>query len=406
MQNSSAPSSTSPSSGRTAIQGAGLLIVGILLIAANLRAPVTGVGPLLGLLQQAFGLGAGAAGLLVTLPLLCFALVSPLSAWAARDLGLERTLFLALALIAAGIVLRSAGSLTALLVGTCVIGCGIAAGNVLLPSLLKRDFPDDMTRLTAIYAITMGGASALGSVCAVPLAQALGWSWALTAFIVLPLAAMLAWLPQLRRHTAPASASRARGGAMWRSALAWQVTLFLGFNSFVYYVVTAWLPSILSASGYSAVAAGNLHGLLQLASALPGLLLVPLVRRLKDQRLLAAGMAACTVLSVLGLIAAPGLAMAWVPLFGFGTGAVFILGLSFVGLRVATPQQAAALSAMAQSVGYLMAATGPSLVGRIHDAAGNWNLVLGICALLSVLMGIFGMLAGRAGKVIGAAHIG
>lgn len=384
---------------------AGWLILGILLIAANLRAPVTGVGPLLDILQHAFGLNAGTAGLMLTLPLACFALVSPLSAWVARSAGLERTLFLALALVAAGIVLRSTGSVPALLIGTCVIGCGIAGGNVLLPSLLKRDFPDDLTRLTAIYALTMGGASALGSVCAVPMAERFGWSWALATFIVLPLIAMLVWLPQLSRHTPPAAAP-AKAGSMWRSALAWQVTLFLGSNSFVYYVVTAWLPSILAANGHSAVEAGNLHGLLQLATAVPGLLLVPLVRRMRDQRLLAAGTSAATVVSVIGLIVWPGASIVWVPMFGFGTGAVFILGLAFVGTRVSTPQQAASLSAMAQSVGYLMAAAGPIMVGRIHDATGNWNPVLAICGAVSVVMGLFGLLAGRAGRVIGVPHMG
>jgi len=177
------------------------LIAGILLIAANLRAPVTAVGPVMGLLQQTFALSAGAAGLMLTLPLLCFALVSPLAARVARGLGLERTLLLALLLIAGGIVLRSSGSVAALLAGTCVIGCGIAGGNVLLPSLLKRDFPDDLTRMTAVYALTMGGASALGSVCAVPLAAGLGWAWALASFIALPVVTVLVWLPQLRRDT-------------------------------------------------------------------------------------------------------------------------------------------------------------------------------------------------------------
>ncbi|WP_432239984.1 MFS transporter [Herbaspirillum robiniae] len=394
---------TSTVSSRRAVTGAGWLILGILLIAANLRAPVTGVGPLIETLQQAFGFSAGIAGLLLTLPLACFALLSPVSAWVARGFGLERTLFLAMLLVAAGIVLRSTGSATALLVGTCVIGCGIAGGNVLLPSLLKRDFPNDLTRLTAIYALTMNTASALGSVCAVPLADALGWSWALAAFIVLPLVAMLVWLPQLARHTPPA-AGPAKSGSVWGSAVAWQVTLFLGTNSFVYYVVTAWLPSILVVNGQSAVVAGNLHGLLQFSSAVPGLLLVPLVKRMQDQRLIAVGTSACAVLGVIGLIAVPAWAIVWVPMFGFGTGAVFILGLAFVGMRVSTPQQAASLSAMAQCVGYLMAAAGPMLMGRVHDVVGDWNIVLGICGAMAVVMGVFGMLAGRAGKVIGASH--
>lgn len=393
--------SSSPAASPSAVRRAARLwlVAGILLIAANLRAPVTAVGPVMELLQQTFALSAGAAGLMLTLPLLCFALISPPAARLARSLGLERALLLALLLIAAGIVLRSTGSMAALLAGTCIIGCGIAGGNVLLPSLLKRDFPDQLTRMTAIYALTMGGASALGSVCAVPLAGALGWSWALATFIVLPLVAILVWLPQLRRATRPA-AMPARAASMWRQPLAWQVTFFLGTNSLVYYVVTAWLPSILAANGHSAVEAGNLHGLMQLASALPGLLLIPLGGRIRDHRPVAASMSAATVLSLVGLIAWPQASIVWVPLFGFGTGAVLILGLAFVGTRVSTPPQAAALSAMAQSVGYLLAAAGPILMGRLHDASGHWTVVLALCAAGAVLMGVLGWLAGKPGRVI------
>lgn len=381
------------------LRHAGWLVLGILLIAANLRAPITAVGPVLALLQQHFALSSSAAGLMLTLPLACFALVSPLAARVARQLGLERALLLALLLIGAGILLRSSGTVTALLIGTCIIGAGIAGGNVLLPSLLKRDFPQELTRLTAIYALTMGGASALGSVCAVPLAARLGWSWALLAFMLLPLVALLAWLPQLARHTAPAR-SAAGGVSLWRSTLAWQVTLFLGLNSLVYYVVTAWLPAILAANGQSAVQAGNLHGLMQLASAVPGLLLIPLAGRIRDHRPIAASMSALTVASLIGLISWPQAAIVWVPLFGFGTGAVLILGLAFIGTRVSTPPQAAALSAMAQSVGYLLAAAGPIVMGRLHDASGGWNGVLVLCTVGAALMGVLGWMAGAPGRVV------
>lgn len=396
---------TSSAVKRSYFAGSAWLIIGILLIATNLRVPVTAAGPLLNLLQAHFSFGAGTAGLLLTLPLLCFALVSPLSARIARDAGLERTLFAALLLIAAGIMLRSLGGVPALLIGTCVIGCGIAVGNVLLPSLLKRDFPHDMTRLTAIYALTMNSVAALGSVIVVPMADTVGWSWALSAFIVLPLVSMLVWLPQLKKHTppSPVSAQAGRGGSVWGSALAWQVTLFLGINSLIYYVAAAWFPAVLTEHGYSAAEAGNLHGMMQLAGSVPGFLLVPLVRKMKDQVAIAAGTSACAVVGMLGVMLAPTWSVVWVPLFGFGSGAVFILGLSFVGLRVSNAHQAASLSAMAQCVGYLMAACGPFLFGKLHDALGSWQVALGTCAALAVLMGGFGMLAGRAGRVIGAA---
>ena len=256
------------------------IIAGILLFSANLRGLFTAVGPLLGTLQDAFGLGASEAGLLITLPLVVFCLVSPLAPRLARILGLERALFLALGVMAFGIIVRAFGPLWFLYLGTGILGAGIAVGNTLLPSLLKRDFPDQLTRLTAVYAITMGVGSAVASVVVVPLADAVGWRFSLGAFIILPLASALLWLPQLGRRSdpdRPTTPQAADGVVVWRSLLAWQVTLFFGVNSAVYYAVATWLPSILADAGFSQAMAGSLHGVMQLATALPGLLLAPLV---------------------------------------------------------------------------------------------------------------------------------
>lgn len=173
------------------------IIAGILLFSANLRGLFTAVGPLLGTLQDAFGMGASEAGLLIALPLVVFCLVSPLAPRLARGLGLERALFLALGVMAVGIIVRAFGPLWALYLGTAVLGAGIAIGNTLLPSLLKRDFPDQLTKLTAVYAITMGIGSAVASAVVVPLSDAVGWRLSLGAFVILPLASALLWLPQL-----------------------------------------------------------------------------------------------------------------------------------------------------------------------------------------------------------------
>jgi CP family cyanate transporter-like MFS transporter len=377
-----------------------LLIVGILLVAANLRAPITSVGPLLGMIRDTFDLGAAAAGALTTLPLLAFASISPLAARLARAYGLERALFGALILIGGGTVLRSVNAAWCLYLGTWIIGSGIAIGNVLLPSLLKRDFPKKIATLTAAYALTMGVAAALWSAIAVPLAHASGFGWplALGTVVALPLITIILWLPQLGSHTAPASSTAIppHGGRIWRAALAWQVTLFLGLNSLVYYIVIAWLPAILADSGYSPAQAGSIHGLLQLATAVPGLLLAPIVNRMKDQKAIAFGVAALATIGLVGLLLAPSWATLWTSLYGIGAGAAIILGLSFVSLRVTSSHQAAALSGMAQCVGYLLAAAGPTLVGVIHDVSGGWTVPLAACAILSLIMAILGLFAGRA----------
>lgn len=379
-----------------------LLIVGILFIAATLRVTFTGIAPLLDAIRAEYQLTTAQTGLLTTLPLLAFGLVSPLAAGVARRFGIERSLLLAMVIICLGIGLRSLPSAAWLYIGTALIGCGIALGNVLLPGLIKRDFSGHVARMTGAYSITMGAAAAAGSAMVVPLALAgFGWRGALLLLMVFPLLALLLWLPQARRQaTTPLTGSgAAHNRGIWRSALAWQVTLFLGINSLVYYVIVGWLPAILQSMGYSEAQAGSLHGLLQLATAAPGLAIPLVLHRLKDQRGIAVLVALMCVVSTLGLWLLPGQAVIWTLIFGFGSGATMILGLTFIGLRASSAHQAAALSGMAQTIGYLLAACGPPLIGKIHDAYGDWHIPLIIVALIAVVMALFGALAGRAREI-------
>lgn len=378
-------------------QGA-LLIAGILMIATTLRVTFTGAAPLLETIRSDYGLSTAQTGLLTTLPLLAFALVSPLAAGIARRFGMERSLFAAMLLICAGIALRSLPSAALLFAGTAIIGCGIALGNVLLPGLIKRDFSQHVARLTGAYSLTMGAAAALGSALVVPLAlHGFGWRGALLMLMLFPLLAFLIWLPQWRTtRSANLSSSRAlheRG--IWRSPLAWQVTLFLVLNSLIYYVIIGWLPTILISHGYSEAQAGSLHGLLQLATAAPGLAIPLILHRFNDQRWIAALVSLLCAVGAAGLWFVPGQAVIWTLLFGFGSGATMILGLTFIGLRASSAHQAAALSGMAQSVGYLLAACGPPVMGKLHDASGSWYLPLSGVTVLAIIMAIFGLYAGR-----------
>ncbi|BBV76957.1 CynX/NimT family MFS transporter [Klebsiella electrica] len=393
-------SSVLPSTGRRHL----LLIIGILLIASTLRVTFTGAAPLLDAIRADYGLSTAQTGMLTTLPLLAFGLVSPLAAGVGRWLGIERSLLAALILICLGIGLRSLPSTALLFSGTAIIGCGIALGNVLLPGLIKRDFSQHVARMTGAYSITMGGAAALGSAMVVPLALAgFAWHGALLMLMVFPLLALLVWLPQTRKSaTAPLTGSGAmHNRGIWRSALAWQVTLFLGINSLVYYVIIGWLPAILQSLGYSEAQAGSLHGLLQLATAAPGLAIPLILHRLKDQRAIAVSVALMCAISACGLWFWPGQAVVWTLIFGFGSGATMILGLTFIGLRANSAHQAAALSGMAQTIGYLLAACGPPLMGKIHDANGDWQIPLIAVALISVVMALFGALAGRDREING-----
>lgn len=373
------------------------LVAGILFIAINLRVPFTAIVPVLQLIRDEFGLSITAVGLLNSLPLLAFAAFSPLSASVARTFGLERTLFGALMVISAGILLRSTGSVWALYIGTILIGTGIALGNVLLPGLIKRDFSENVASMTGAYSITMGAAGAVGSAIMIPLTQYWDWNIALALLITAPVVALILWLPQLKKHhqLKMSGPKKTATAAVWKSPLAWQVTLFVGLNAIPFYVAVGWLPAILTDNGISPAKAGAVHGMLQFTTAIPGLILAATLRRLKDQKMAAVVVSLLSALSLTGILYAPDLAMLWAAILGFGSGASMMLGLTFIGLRTKNSGDAAALSGMAQCVGYLMAAMGPLLLGKVHDWSGGWTVPLLMTATIAVAGACTGMAAGR-----------
>jgi CP family cyanate transporter-like MFS transporter len=373
------------------------LVTGILFIAINLRVPFTSIAPVLQLIQDHFQLSITSVGWLNALPLFAFALFSPVSAIIARKFGLERTLFGALMVISAGILLRSAGSVCLLYVGTILIGTGIALGNVLLPGLIKRDFAGNVASMTGAYSITMGAAGAVGSAIIIPLSRLWGWDSALALLVIAPVLALILWFPQLSNHHQHklSGPNQATSISVWTSPLAWQVTLFMGLNAMPFYVAVGWLPAILTDSGISPEKAGTIHGMLQFTTAIPGLMLAATLRRLKDQKMAAVIVSLLSGISLTGMLYAPGLSMLWAAILGFGCGASMMLGLTFIGLRTTNAGDAAALSGMAQCVGYLMAAMGPLLLGKVHDWSGGWTVPLLLTAAITVAGACTGLAAGR-----------
>ena len=376
-----------------------ILIIGILLIAANLRAPVTSIGPVLDQIILSFQLTASQAGMLTTLPLLAFAIASPLATNLAKKQGLEISLLVALMLIALGLSSRLFDSVTMLYIGTAIIGIGIAIGNVLLPSLIKRDFPYRVAVMTSAYVLAMGIFSGSYSALIIPLSHYhdIGWQLALASYGVITMISIFIWLPQLKSHGQPSKnlIQQEKKGKIWHHSLAWYISLCLGLNSFFTYVMIAWLPNILMDGGVDAQQAGVLHGAFQLASAMPGIVLIPLLAQLKDQRILALTLASIASGCSLGLLYLPNFAFIWSVTLGFCSGAIFILGLSYISLRTHHSGQAASVSGMAQCLGYLVAATGPMLAGSLHTFFNNWSAVLWLCASACLLCGFFGYLAGR-----------
>jgi MFS transporter, CP family, cyanate transporter len=393
--------------GHSRVRGV-LLGLGIVLLAANLRPALTSVAPLIGEIREDTGISNGVAGLLTTLPLLAFGTLSPVAPRLGRRFGIERVLLASLLLLAAGILVRSAGTVAVLFLGTAVIGAAIVVGNVLLPALVKREFPERVGLMTSVYSTALGISAALAAGVSVPIAQlaGVGWRGSLAVWALPAVLAAVAWVPQLRRSDQRGNASTrtSRGiGDLWRSALAWQVTLFMGLQSLAYYVTLTWLPEILQADGMSAARAGWMLALSQ-AVGIVTMFLAPVVAgRRPSQRgvvVVAVGLSGAGTLGL--LVAGSTASVLWVVLLGLGQGACFSLALTLFALRAPDSEHAGALSGMAQTFGYLLAASGPFLFGVLRDATQAWTVPLVLLFAVTVCLLIAGLGAGRDAHVAAA----
>lgn len=364
-----------------------LTLLGVLLLALNLRAAIAGLPPLVPDLQADLHLDRGTAGLLSTLPVLCFGLLSPLGAVLGRRLGTERALLLAMLSVAAGSLVRTVPGLCWVVCGTALLGAGITVGNVLVPSAVKQGFPGSEGAVTGLYTAALIGGAALSSALAAPLAHdaGLGWRGSLLVWGGLAAVAATVWLPQLRaRH--PAAARRGAHTRLWRSPVTWVLSLFMGTQALAYYGTLAWLPALLQDGGVSAAAAGWALALFNLLGIVTSLVVPSVAGRRRDQRAL--GVLTCLVwgAGLVGLLAAPSLYLVWVALAGLAQGASISLALAMIVLRASTPAVARDLSGAAQSAGYLLAAPGPILVGWLRDSSGGWQLpLLFLCATVAVM---------------------
>lgn len=382
------------------IQNKVLLIAGIILIAINLRPALAGVGPLIGAIRDSTGLSNTMLGLLTTLPLLAFGVVSMFTSVFTRRFGIEGTIAWALFLLTAGISLRILPSTIALFGGTLLLGIGIAFGNVLLPSLVKRDFPEKTGLMTSLYSSMLGVGAALAAGVSVPIAKDLnlGWHWSLGVWALLSLIALLVWLPQLSRQTLPRYAKTFKDSMsdLGRSKLAWNVALFMGLQSLAFYVVLAWLPEILQDRGIDANTAGWLLSLSQGTGVL-GTLIVPVwAEKIDDQRKLVWYLVILEMVSIAGLMLPEAFLVGlWASIIGFSLGGSFGLALLFIVMRTHDTETATELSGMAQSVGYLLAATGPTLFGALHDFTRTWFIPLLLLLIVALFKIVTGLIAAK-----------
>lgn len=375
-----------------------LIAVGVVLIAGNLRPTVTSVASLLTEIRLDLGLSATAASLLTAAPVICFGLLAPFAPRLADRLGLERTLGVVLGGIALGLLVRVGPNDLTLFGGTILAGGSIAVGNVLLPALIKRDFPTRAGALTGAYTMSLQIAAALAAGLSVPIAATLGgWRWG-AAFWAIPAAlTLVVWLPQLRLRTLPlVEATRTSMAALLRDRVAWLVTIYFGIQSLEFYAVISWLPTIYRDAGFSAADAGLVLSVSTLMGAPAALIMPSLASRAHDQRVHALAVGLITGAGIAGVLLSPtSLPWVWAALIGIGNGASFPLALTFLVLRTQSSHETARLSAMAQSIGYLIAATGPIIMGVLHAVTGAWTVSLGFVLALLLPQTVIGMAAAR-----------
>ncbi|WP_339901939.1 MFS transporter [uncultured Cyclobacterium sp.] len=374
------------------------LVLGILLVSFNLRPSITAVGPLIPYIREEMSISNGLAGFLTTLPLLSFAIFSLFSASIGDYFGKAKAIFLGLLVLGIGSIIRVSAGPYALFIGTALTGIGIVICNVLLIPLVKARMPTKTGAVTGMYSTGMSLMAAIATALSVPLAIDLGWGWrgSLLFWSSLLFLALIVWWPQLKLSPKPKVKPEKTGKSVWRSRLAWQVTLFMGLQSFLFFTLVTWLPDMMIDRGLSPVEAGLTASLMQVVG-LSGTFVAPFIAvRYQQQSIFN---------TIIGLIYITGFSSLFIPilwlnifsigLIGLGMGASISLAYTLIALRTEGDNYTSALSGMAQSAGYFLAAFGPMLFGVAFDMWQDWDLLIYLMIIASTLFTFFGYQAGK-----------
>ncbi len=425
-----ASSDSEPAGRSRALVGAGLVFA-----AFNLRATIAAVAPVLTQVQRSDGLSSAGAGVLTSVPIVCFGAFALATPALLRRTSAHRLLWLAVAGVAAGTVLRSLPGLAALFAGTFLFGAAIGVGNVVLPALIKREFPRHVALLTGLYAMALSAGAALAAGVTVPIEHLAGVSWrlALLCWAGPAVLALVFWSPSggAQRGRGPAQrgrgpAERGRGGTragsggaqrgsggaqrgsggaqrpgvephaapLYRSGLAWAVTAVMGLQSLSFYALFSFVPALLESDGMGGTTAGALLAVSQIASLLAAFVTPTLARRLRRSWWAVGAAVGLNAVALGGLAAHPHgtvPVLVWMLAMGAGQGSILSQALGFIVLRAPNSDQAANLSTMAQGAGYLVAATGPFTVGALHQLTRGWDVplaVLGAALVVELAAGI------------------
>ncbi len=377
-----------------------LPLAGILLLAINLRPAITAVGPIITEVGEDLSLSSSELGLLGALPIATFGAVSAFVQIFIQRFGVERVTVAAMLVLTGATVLRSwPGPDANLWIGTVLIGAAIAVGNVAVPVFVKRSFPDRTATITSIYVAVLGVCAGLSAALSVPIANAsrLGWRLSLGVWAALTVLAVVYWAGQAIQAR-PVSGGRSvplgeKRVNLWRSGVAWQLSVYMGAQSSVFYVSLTWLPTVEQHLGFSAVASGWHMFALQIAGVAGNLLAPGFMRVGPDERFAAVLPGALFVVSLTGLYLFPAAALAWISVLGLGTGSAFVVSLSLMASRTTDVTTAGHLSAMTQGVGYTLAALILYTAGAV--AGANTLGVLAVLGAAGLLVGTVGFATGR-----------
>lgn len=384
-----------------------LCVLAVVLAAANLRSPLTAVGPVVADIVDAFALNNVLAGMLTAVPLFMFAALSGVVGSLSTRYAIERLVVFSVLLLILGLYLRVAGSVYTLFFGTAIVGLGICVGNVVMPGFIKKQFPNQIGSMTGVYSVSMNLTAALAAGLSVQIGSwlGIGWKGSLGVWILPAILTLVVWfflaLNARKQEAANSRPAIKKGGAsLFSSKLAWSISFFMGLQSVIYYCLVAWLPTFLTSNGMLAEDAGWMLSYMQFAMIPVSFIGPILANRMADQRpmMIVAGVSFITAIMLL-LFFGNSYAFIACMLFGIANGLSFGMAMLFFSIRTSSSQQALKLSGMSQSVGYLLAGFGPLVFGALFDISADWKYSFAFLLLVAVVLFYCGMQASKPRKI-------
>ncbi|WP_417361994.1 CynX/NimT family MFS transporter [Galbibacter sp.] len=382
-----------------------LLLLGVIFMASNLRAPLTAVGPVIDEISRDLNLSNAAAGLITTIPLMAFALLSGIIPRISKKYGMELVLLFSLILLSIGLVFRSMENIVTLFLGAGFVGAAITAGNVLMPAFIKNKFPKHLGSMMGVYSVMMNLTAALAAGFSITLGKVtgLGWKGSIGIWVILSLITIPIWLPQVRSRAKGITKDRKdliinEGKTnIYKSRLAWAITIFMGVQSLMYYSLAAWLPKIMQTWGMSEESSGWVLSYVHFAQLPMALCGAIIAGRMKNQQILSGIIGLLYAIGIIGIIIfKTEYIWIWCILIGLASGFAYSLSMIFLILRTRNTSQATEMSGMAQGFGYLIAACGPPLFGVSFDISNSWTLSLTLLLFTCSILTFSGIIAGKA----------